>query len=60
LDAEVQAVDTFLGGDSRSSREFIVGVTILRRFVPGWFIKSDIEFTQNSNLFFNLGLAVEF
>ncbi|MCB9093192.1 MAG: hypothetical protein H6620_11595 [Halobacteriovoraceae bacterium] len=41
-------------------REFIVGATILRRFVPGWFFKADLEFSLSGNLRYNFGMAVEF
>lgn len=36
-------------------RRFIAGVTILRRLVPGWFIKADLGIDT-----FNIGFAIEF
>jgi hypothetical protein len=38
-----------------NKRRFVAGVTILKRLVPGWFLKADLGIDT-----FNLGFAIEF
>jgi len=38
-----------------NKRQFIAGVTILKRLVPGWFLKADLGIDT-----FNIGFAIEF
>lgn len=41
--------------DTLEKQRFVAGVTILRRLVPGWFVKADLGIDT-----FNLGFAIEF
>ncbi len=41
--------------DKLKKRKFVAGVTLLRRLVPGWFIKADLGTDQ-----MNIGFAIEF
>ena len=41
--------------DDLNKRQFIAGVTILKRLVPGWFLKADLGIDT-----FSIGFAIEF
>lgn len=43
-----------------SKTNLIFGVTILRRLVPAWFLKADIQYSSKASLSYNIGVAIEF
>jgi hypothetical protein len=56
LNNEIFAVEDAL----KKQLEFVGGATLLRRFVPGWYLKADLEISQVKQIRWHIGLCVEF
>lgn len=52
---ENEAAKELLFIDEQSRNQFVAGITLLRRLVPGWFIKANL-----GNDIYNIGVAIEF
>lgn len=54
--AELRRLDNLLPSKS----QVVFGVTLIRRLVPAWFLKAEVEFSTKGKVYYFIGAAIEF